>query len=131
MNGREYLESMKDGREVWYDGERVASVVDHPVLGRCAQNRAREYDLHGDPEYHELFTRTDESGRSHCVMYHIPTGSEDLVRYRRAMEIAVDRAGGGVSDHTHFSQEGATGSLLRLRSLLGGKLRSKIGRAHV
>lgn len=124
MDGREYIESMKDGREVWYGGERVASVVDHPVLGRCVANRAREYDLH--EEHRDLFASTDEDSNPCCVMYHVPTCSDDLVRYRHAMEVAIDRAGGGVVDHGHFSQEGAMGALLRLRSLLHGRLGSTV-----
>ena len=29
----QYLESLRDGREVYYDGERVVDIVAHPVLG--------------------------------------------------------------------------------------------------
>jgi len=124
MNGAEYIESMNDGREVWYDGERVPHVAEHPVLGRCVENRAREYDLHSAPEHHDLLSSETEAGDPCCIMYHIPTSSDDLVRYRSVLELAIGKSGSAVGDHSHFSQEGAMGSLLRLRSLLKGSLRA-------
>jgi len=30
--GAEYLESLNDGREVWYDGEKVKDVSRHPAF---------------------------------------------------------------------------------------------------
>ncbi len=89
MNGRDYIESLKDGREVWYDGERVPSVPDHPVLKRCVENRAREYDLHTDPKCRELLGFADDGGESRCIMYRIPRSREDLIAYRRALETAL------------------------------------------
>jgi biotin carboxylase len=32
MTGRRYIDSLKDGREVWIDGERVADVTTHPAF---------------------------------------------------------------------------------------------------
>ena len=126
MNGRQYIESLKDGREVWYEGERVASVPDHPVLRRCVENRAREYDLHDHPECRELLSFSDDDGERRCIMYRIPGSMEDLLQYRRALELALDRAGGGVSDHMHFSLEGGVGLLFRTLSLARGSFGSSM-----
>lgn len=52
----EYLESLRDGREVYYDGERVPDVVAHPVLGLSARHFARVFALQSDPRYRELAT---------------------------------------------------------------------------
>lgn len=130
MNGRDYIESLKDGREVWYDGERVPSVPDHPVLKRCVESRAREYDLHSDPKCRELLSFADDGGESHCIMYRIPRSREDLLAYRRALETALIEAGGGVSDHMHFSLEGGVGLLFRTLSLARGSLASSIPPAY-
>jgi 4-hydroxyphenylacetate 3-monooxygenase len=35
--GAEYLESLRDGREIWIYGERVKDVTTHCVSGRGAQ----------------------------------------------------------------------------------------------
>ena len=32
MTGRRYVESLRDGREVWIDGERVDDVTTHPAF---------------------------------------------------------------------------------------------------
>src|SRR3989442_13994166 len=32
MNGAEYLESLRDGREIWLYGERVKDVTTHPAF---------------------------------------------------------------------------------------------------
>ena len=47
--GDEYRESIRDGREVWIDGERVADVTTHPAFKPIVDVRARIYDLAHDP----------------------------------------------------------------------------------
>ena len=34
MTGARYIESLRDGREVWLDGEKVADVTKHPATDR-------------------------------------------------------------------------------------------------
>jgi hypothetical protein len=34
--GREYLDSLDDGREIWIYGERVAKITEHPAFQNCA-----------------------------------------------------------------------------------------------
>ena len=36
MTGAEYLESLRDGREIWLYGERVADVTAHPAFRNTA-----------------------------------------------------------------------------------------------
>ena len=38
LTGAEYLESLRDGREVWIDGERVADVTTHPAFRNAARS---------------------------------------------------------------------------------------------
>src|SRR6187431_1219929 len=42
--GREYLDSLDDGREVWIYGERVKKIAEHPAFRNCARMLARLYD---------------------------------------------------------------------------------------
>ena len=49
--GAAYLESLRDGREVWFNGDKVKDVTAHPVLRRCAHTIAGLYDLQRDPRY--------------------------------------------------------------------------------
>ncbi len=39
LTGAEYLASLRDGREVWIDGERVDDVPAHPGFRTAARNR--------------------------------------------------------------------------------------------
>jgi 4-hydroxyphenylacetate 3-monooxygenase len=41
LTGAEYLESLRDGREVWIDGERVPDVTEHPAFRNSARSVAR------------------------------------------------------------------------------------------
>ena len=33
--GREYLDSLDDGREIWIYGERVNKITEHPAFQNC------------------------------------------------------------------------------------------------
>src|SRR5262249_55591879 len=87
-----------DGREVWYAGQRVATLAEPPVLGRCMANRAGELALHDDPASRPLFWVETEAAEHLCVVPPPPQSSAELVRYRQALEVALDRVGGGVAD---------------------------------
>ena len=50
MTGDEYLESLRDGREIWIYGERVKDVTTHPAFRNTARMIARLYDALHDPD---------------------------------------------------------------------------------
>ena len=50
--GQQYLDSIRDGREVYIDGERVKDVTRHPSFRPLIDIRARIYDMQ-----HEAATR--------------------------------------------------------------------------
>ena len=62
MTGARFIESLRDGREVWLDGEKVQDVTTHPALSGIAHELARIYD----------FFSADISG----APTHLPTGEE-------------------------------------------------------
>ncbi|MEU9063640.1 4-hydroxyphenylacetate 3-hydroxylase N-terminal domain-containing protein [Streptomyces sp. NPDC048430] len=47
--GEQYLESLDDGRKVWFEGELVERIADHPILGQSARLIAEGYDKVYDP----------------------------------------------------------------------------------
>jgi 4-hydroxyphenylacetate 3-monooxygenase len=49
LTGEEYLESLRDGRSVFIDGEKVADVTEHPAFRNSARSIARLYDALHDP----------------------------------------------------------------------------------
>jgi 4-hydroxyphenylacetate 3-monooxygenase len=87
MNGAEYLESLRDGREVWIYGEKVDDVTAHPAFRNGARSVARLYDALHDPETKDVLTvptDTDSGGYTH-PFFRAPTSAGDLVRGRDAI----------------------------------------------
>ena len=49
FTSEEYMESLRDGREIWIYGERVKDVTTHPAFRNTVRMLARLYDaLHGE-----------------------------------------------------------------------------------
>ena len=44
--GKQYLESLNDGRVVWVGNEKVDNVATHPLTRDYAQRTAEFFDLH-------------------------------------------------------------------------------------
>jgi 4-hydroxyphenylacetate 3-monooxygenase len=63
-SGKEFLDSLDDGREVWIYGERVKRITEHPAFRNSARMIARLYDaLHADHAMGErVLTRATEWG---------------------------------------------------------------------
>ena len=60
FTGAEYLESLRDGREVYVYGERVKDVTTHPAFRNAARSIARLYDaLHAEKTKGILTSPTD------------------------------------------------------------------------
>ena len=74
---QEYVESLRDGRVTYWDGERIDDITKHPRFRVPIEVAARDY-AHTDARRREVMTYTDETGgRSHRV-FQIPRTEEDL-----------------------------------------------------
>jgi aromatic ring hydroxylase len=62
LTGAEYLESLRDGREVWIYGERVGDITTHPAFRNTARMIARLYDSLHDPAKQEVLTTHTDTG---------------------------------------------------------------------
>jgi len=60
--GAEYIESLRDGREVYIDGERVADVTTHPAFRNSVRSIARLYDALHDPKSKNQLTCPTDTG---------------------------------------------------------------------
>jgi 4-hydroxyphenylacetate 3-monooxygenase len=93
--GKQFLEGLKDGREIYLEGERVTDVTTHPHFARMAQTLAKVYDLQHDPKYtNEMTFTSPSSGEPVALSYMIPQNHDDLARRHRALEIVADYAHG-------------------------------------
>ena len=60
MNGEQFLESLRDGREIYIYGERVKDVTTHPAFRNTSRMVARLYDALHDPKHKDkLLVPTD------------------------------------------------------------------------
>ena len=85
--GREFLESLDDGREVWIYGERVKNITKHPAFQNCARMLARLYDaLHDDhASGKNVLTEPTEWGGFTHRYFRAPTTVEEQVAGRDAI----------------------------------------------
>jgi 4-hydroxyphenylacetate 3-monooxygenase len=62
FTGAEYIESLRDGRDVYFDGERVTDITTHPAFRNSVRSIARLYDALHDPETRDLLTCPTDTG---------------------------------------------------------------------
>src|SRR5262245_13717019 len=62
MTGDEYLERLRDGREIWIYGERVKDVTTHPAFRNSVRMVARLYDALHDPKTKDQITSATDTG---------------------------------------------------------------------
>src|SRR5271169_4532613 len=85
--GKEFLDSLDDGREVWIYGERIKNIAEHPAFRNTARMVARLYDaLHRDhAEKKNLLTCPTEWGGFTHRYFVAPRSAGELVAGRDAI----------------------------------------------
>jgi len=87
MTGDEYIESIKDGREIYLHGERVKNYTEHPAFRNSIRMTARLYDaLHTGEHVDKLTTPTDTgNGGVTMPFFRTPKSADDLRADRDAI----------------------------------------------
>ena len=62
FTGAEYIESLRDGRAVYIEGELVADVTTHPAFRNSVRSIARLYDALHDPKSRDSLTCPTDTG---------------------------------------------------------------------
>jgi aromatic ring hydroxylase len=93
--GIDYVEALRDGREVYYDGRRIDDVTSEPGLAEVVKTFARIYDLAHADSHREALTFEDERGERVSGNWLQPRTTEDL-EWRRGVTQAVARQTGGL-----------------------------------
>lgn len=83
--GAEYLEALKDEREIYLDGGRIQDVAHHPAFAPIARTIADLYDFAADPAS-EMTYVAPETNREANLIYSIPRSRDDLTKRRQAIE---------------------------------------------
>jgi 4-hydroxyphenylacetate 3-monooxygenase len=96
--GDEYRESIRDGRQVWIDGEKVDDVAKHPAFKPIVDIRARIYDLGHEDATRQVMTYVDEeTGQTCAIGSKPPLTKQDWHAKRRAVDTILDAARGVVT----------------------------------
>ena len=84
---QQYLESLKDGRVVYFDGKRVPDVTEHPVCKITNDWVAMDYIMNNDPRYQDLLTDIDEDGERVSFALQPQRSRDDLMRLREVVKL--------------------------------------------
>src|SRR6059036_2303629 len=87
FTGKEFLESLRDGREIWIYGERVEDVTTHPAFRNSARMLARLYDALDEPTTQAVLTCATDTGSGGYThkYFRAPASADDLVAARDAI----------------------------------------------
>ncbi len=86
FTSEEYVESLRDDREIWIYGERVKDVTTHPAFRNTVRMLSRLYDALHDERKGVLCDATDTgSGGYTHRFFKAPTSTEDMVGARDAI----------------------------------------------
>ena len=86
----EYVESLRDGRAVFYRGERVPDVTVHPVIAKAVRHACVDYEMAEDAETRELAVVADE-GEPYARYFKVPGSTDDLRLRSRLIEASTAR----------------------------------------
>ena len=76
--GSQYLDGLRDNRNVWMHGKKVKDVTNEDGLKRCAATLANFIDKQHDPKYLNDITYLDEDGDRCALAFQIPKTKDDI-----------------------------------------------------
>src|SRR6266571_6126455 len=90
----QYKTSLRDGRVVYFRGQRVEDVTKHPVIGVAVNHAAIDYEIAHQPEHRDLAVCMDlATGQEYSRYFNIPANAEDLLKRSELIETST-RLGG-------------------------------------
>lgn len=85
MTGAEYLESLRDGRQVYLYGEPVKDVTSHPAFRNAALSVSRLYDALHDEQHRDVLTTVDHLGQRTHRFFTPSRSAAELMAAREAI----------------------------------------------
>jgi 4-hydroxyphenylacetate 3-monooxygenase len=108
--GRAYLDSLRDDREIWIDGERVADVTRDPRFAAAARTMAELYEMQHDPALQPRMTyASPDTGEPAGLSFLLPRSVDDLVRRREMVKLWADATCGMMGRSPDFMNIMLTG----------------------
>ena len=107
--GKEYIEGLRDEREVWIDGARVDDVTAHPAFAEGIRSIAHLYDLQHDPALHDRLTSPcPETGDDVGMSFLMPRSVDDVARRGAAFAVWAEATGGLMGRSPDFVNSAVT-----------------------
>ena len=86
----EYKKSLRDDRTIYFKGERIKDVTQHPVLKTVVEHACLDFSMAEDPQYQDLATYKDpETGEVYSRYFHMPHSSDDLLKRSELIEVST------------------------------------------
>src|SRR5882672_5712914 len=85
-SGEQHIASLRDGREIYLDGELVDDVTTHPAYRGAVASIGRMFDFQSAPENRELMTFETETGTRANRIWQLPASYNELVTRRKGLE---------------------------------------------
>ena len=96
--GQQYRDSIRDGRHVYINGERVKDVTTHPMFKPLVDIRAHIYDMQHDATHRDVMTWTQpETGEINAVNAQLPFTKAHWEAKRLATDTVLREIGGVVT----------------------------------
>src|SRR5437763_8029234 len=89
--GKAFLEALKDGRQIFIDGERIAGVTKDRRLAAAAHSVAELYDMQHDATLTDKMSfASPSSGQRVGLSFIEPRTVDDLIRRRDMVKVWMD-----------------------------------------
>ena len=91
--GEQYKDSIRDTRDIYIDGEKVADVTTHPSFKAIVDVRARIYDMQHEAATADIMT-VEIDGERQAIGNALPYTQDDWWAKRRATDTILEDIGG-------------------------------------
>ncbi|MGH7853881.1 MAG: 4-hydroxyphenylacetate 3-hydroxylase N-terminal domain-containing protein, partial [Candidatus Binatia bacterium] len=108
--GADYVNALRDGREVWHAGRRIADVTSHAGFTGTIKTLADIYDKQHQPEYRDIMT-FEHDGERISYSYLAPKNRDQLALKRRNIEFWSEQTFGQMGRYPEFVAELVVGLL--------------------
>jgi aromatic ring hydroxylase len=108
--GSDYINGLRDGREVWHAGRRITDVTTHAGFSGTIKTLADLYDQQHTPEYRDIMT-LEYQGERISYSYLPPKNSQELLLKRRNIEFWAQQTFGQMGRYPEFVAELIVGLL--------------------
>ncbi len=108
--GADYIKALRDGREVWHAGKRIADVTAHSGFSGTIKTLADLYDKQHAPEHRDVMT-CEYEGERISYSYLPPKNHDELLLKRRNIEFWAKQTFGQMGRYPEFVAELVVGLL--------------------